>query len=927
MLQIPELLYRPELLPMVFWAALVAVTSAVPVRRLMRTGYLNMGPFIVFTILLLYGTGPGLAAGWLCGAVTALSSTTGGPQTYLLRICRNSTKHALGLLAAGLVLWGPVLYQGLAATATADGAVFLRLLAAYALYVAVKSLVEVSWSLRRHGTWQSGILRRLIDRKRLLAWFTPLGAFILALVYVSSGPILIAMLAAVGIARMLAVRDDGGPRSSLSDLIDALRFVRIGDMTQLTSETHRVLAIAMAIGRKMQLPFRNLALLEKAAVLHNVGYISADRSAMLKPRQLTAREIESVLKHPRYGFDLLHTIAGLESVAEIVHCHHESPNGSGFPRGLRADDIPLEASIIKVSEAFVAMTSPRLYRSDRMSADDALNEIHKGIGTKFDPVASYYLFKITGRDDLAPRVTQELGPPQSGSIRARLQQPGSKTFDPSDRTLRRKFALKGLVLVTASVMTLWLLSALGGGGTLGGGGGWLTDSFLGGTLVVALLGLGALAGVRLGGGAYVSWASALALAAALLGGPIHACLVGTAFAGWAMLLGVQRQSSPALSSVRTSAPIRDPVTLINARVWPDRCVTPIMYGVVLMIAGVGAWSVPKLAGPIAVTVGLGWIGAKLLPAGLAILGFYLTETMAQLVLLRSSNVSVFRLWQLNYLKIFPEPVTYAVVGYAMVIGMDLIGPAATIALMLLPVIWRHSTLRKRAEQLTMMNSLVRAIVSVIDERDKYTDRHSANVVDISILIARQIGKSEPFVEQLADAALLHDIGKVSWPKYAAIKQGSEDKTSALLRLTHQNISAEIAAQAGFDQRTVDIIRHHHEQFDGGGFPRGLCGYEIPLGARILRVADGFEASLHEGSYIGIPAGYRASFEIKRGSGTLYDPAIVRALLSALNTIDFSKLVLSGVKQPGTGDPDVQEPVDGTTDAAAEALKAESLVRR
>jgi putative nucleotidyltransferase with HDIG domain len=294
----------------------------------------------------------------------------------------------------------------------------------------------------------------------------------------------------------------------------------------------------------------------------------------------------------------------------------------------------------------------------------------------------------------------------------------------------------------------------------------------------------------------------------------------------------------------------------------------------------------------------------LLPAALAIPGFYLIETVIQSVLLRSKGLSTFRLWQLNYLRIFPEPITYAVVGYGMVIAIDLIGPWAALTLMLLPVIWRHSALRRRAKQVRMMKPLVRAIVGVIDQRDKYTNRHSVNVAELAILIARQLGKGEPFVEQLEDAALLHDIGKVSWPKRSALKQEKKDKTNRVLRLTHQNISTEIAAQAGYSQLTVDIIRNHHEQFDGGGFPSGLCGYEIPLGARILRVADGFEISLHEGSYIGIPAGYRASFEIKRGSGALYDPAIVSALLTALNRIDFSRLVLSaseGSDTVGTSD--------------------------
>jgi HD-GYP domain-containing protein (c-di-GMP phosphodiesterase class II) len=192
-----------------------------------------------------------------------------------------------------------------------------------------------------------------------------------------------------------------------------------------------VVELAMAMGRTMGLPRESLGLLEEAAMVHNVGYIALDRDTVLKPSTLTDTEISAIKDHPRSGVRIVKDADSAMSVADIVLCHHESPDGMGYPRGLKGSDIPIEAAIIKVAEAFAAMTSPRAYRGSILTEDDALGEIARSVGAMFDPWVAYFLFKMKGRDDLCCKVLHNFGRPSEESIRARLST-GNGWYEPGN---------------------------------------------------------------------------------------------------------------------------------------------------------------------------------------------------------------------------------------------------------------------------------------------------------------------------------------------------------------------------------------------------------------------------------------------------------------------------------------------------------------
>ncbi len=146
----------------------------------------------------------------------------------------------------------------------------------------------------------------------------------------------------------------------------------------------RVSRMCVQIGRKMGLSKHEVARLEYAALLHDIGRTAIRREVLVKSGKLTPGEFVSVQAHPRFSRDVLEGLAFYKGAAEIVHCHHEQPDGKGYPRGLTADKIPLGSRIIMVVAAFDALTSDRPYRRG-LEPETAFEELLGHTGTQFFP--------------------------------------------------------------------------------------------------------------------------------------------------------------------------------------------------------------------------------------------------------------------------------------------------------------------------------------------------------------------------------------------------------------------------------------------------------------------------------------------------------------------------------------------------------------
>ncbi len=169
---------------------------------------------------------------------------------------------------------------------------------------------------------------------------------------------------------------------------------------------------------------------------------------------------------------------------------------------------------------------------------------------------------------------------------------------------------------------------------------------------------------------------------------------------------------------------------------------------------------------------------------------------------------------------------------------------------------------------------VRALSAAIDAKDPYTRGHSGRVVKYCQMIAAGLGYSESETEVIKIAAYLHDIGKIGIDEQILLKPYKLNTHEYDLVKRHASISAKILTRVAFLQRMIPIVRHHHEHYDGRGYPHGLSGEDIPIGARIICVADSFDAMISDRPYRPALSTRQAFDELRRCSGSQFDPQIV-----------------------------------------------------
>ena len=170
-----------------------------------------------------------------------------------------------------------------------------------------------------------------------------------------------------------------------------------------------------------------------------------------------------------------------------------------------------------------------------------------------------------------------------------------------------------------------------------------------------------------------------------------------------------------------------------------------------------------------------------------------------------------------------------------------------------------------------------SLSATVDARDAYTAGHSRRVQQLALAIGRELGLSQPELDLLGHAALFHDIGKLAIPDMILLKPAGLTNTEWSLMQKHADEGARIIDRLGFLNDAVPAIRHHHERFDGTGYPDRLKGEEIPLGARIIHVADALDSMLTTRNYRKARPVRDALEELRQAAGTQFCPRCVAAL--------------------------------------------------
>jgi len=177
------------------------------------------------------------------------------------------------------------------------------------------------------------------------------------------------------------------------------------------------------------------------------------------------------------------------------------------------------------------------------------------------------------------------------------------------------------------------------------------------------------------------------------------------------------------------------------------------------------------------------------------------------------------------------------------------------------------------------DSMLQMLCAALDLRGQATKGRSLRVARLAAAVAQQMGLSQDMRTHLEQAAMLHDLSKIDLPGSILQKAGPLDENEWEEIQKHPEIGYQIVRDIPFLQGAGDIILHHHERFDGGGYPRGLMGEEIPLGARIFAVVDAYDAMTSDRSHRRAGSHASALREIKRNSGTQFDPQVVEAFLA------------------------------------------------
>ncbi len=174
---------------------------------------------------------------------------------------------------------------------------------------------------------------------------------------------------------------------------------------------------------------------------------------------------------------------------------------------------------------------------------------------------------------------------------------------------------------------------------------------------------------------------------------------------------------------------------------------------------------------------------------------------------------------------------------------------------------------------------IKALAIAVDAKDTYTHGHSENVMNIAEEIAREMKIDEKNVGIIRDAGLLHDIGKIGIPGYILNKPGplTYEEFNGIMK-THSTLGANIVKDVPFLHDLHELILHHHEHFNGGGYPDNLKEDQIPVGARILHVADAFEAMTSNRPYRDSLGKQEAIKRLVEGSGKQFDPQVIKAFL-------------------------------------------------
>jgi|SoiMethySBSTD1v2_1073268.scaffolds.fasta_scaffold22450_5 putative nucleotidyltransferase with HDIG domain len=361
---------------LILWIAMISIAAMSPIPLPRGGATVTVTSALDFAAILIFG--PGIAC-WF-GVLSDLLTNVAAKRNPLYKVAFNLGQIILSIGVAGIAytqLGGKV-----GANFELGTSQVLPLVATPLIYFLMNTgmisfAIGLKEKISARRVWQTNFQWEILH----VCFFLPFG-ILLALVHLRIGPVGVALfLIPLFLARYsfkLWIDTKAAHFSTVQSLVSAI------DASDPFTRGHsyRISKFAVRIARHLGVSEREVEEIQYGSLLHDIGKIAIQHDILLKPGRLDDNERELMRTHPKVGHDILKGLKFLEAAAEIVYCHHEQPDGKGYPRGLTEKQIPMGSRIIMVVDAFDAMTSDRPYRRG-LPSEVAYEELRRHSGTQF----------------------------------------------------------------------------------------------------------------------------------------------------------------------------------------------------------------------------------------------------------------------------------------------------------------------------------------------------------------------------------------------------------------------------------------------------------------------------------------------------------------------------------------------------------------
>lgn len=300
----------------------------------------------------------------------------------------------------------------------------------------------------------------------------------------------------------------------------------------------------------------------------------------------------------------------------------------------------------------------------------------------------------------------------------------------------------------------------------------------------------------------------------------------------------------------------------------------------------------------------------------ALILFLSTTVLIALAIKIDVGLPFKQVWQEKFSWLTPYYISMGLIAYALILGYQTTGFIG-LAVILIPLLMlrlsvkqyidrtifmvkelraKNTLLESNSQEINKLNEdLLIALAEVIDLRDPFTLGHSQYVTRYSVLLAKKLGLPQDSIDLIRNAGLLHDIGKIGIPDAILLKPFPLTSNEHQNIQQHTTLGADILEKAHSLKHLSPIVRHHHERYDGNGYPDRLKGQAIPIEARIIAIADAVEAMASDRPYRRALSFKKIKEELKRNSGSQFDPMIIESMLQILQERNEYILVNSAEK--------------------------------